>query len=511
MDLSRRHILKSRRTVLAGAALMVALVFASIGPASAALSTPTAIGPSNGAAVTAPPIFAWQPVAGADKYEFELSANPGFDSSVAAVTTRNTRATLKEVIANGSYYWRVRAITAAGATGPWTSTRSLEMAWTAKPSLLAPANGSTLVYPSDAFRLEWTPVDGASEYFVSVATDPALGSLIWTSPVRTSATSFTLSAPLAPGTYYWAVTPLDAEGHAGTPASTASFQWSWPSTTTTTFTDLAPAAEIVDPSFSWTAVPGAAGYEVEVELLLRLGARLARSAARRCTLGSQCGDPRPLALPDRAARQQHLLLARAGHRLERQRRRVERRRSVYQDVRERSAVTTAPSVKNLRLRDNLGDPNDGVDPSTVRLPARRPEPRCSRGTPSPARPRYQVDVTPVRGRRLQLDAFAGRALGRDHVLHLVDAARLGLEQREAVPEPGLRLGRLADDGRRAHLLRPRAAVRPRLEHLRPDGVRRLDVPSGEQHACLHLGRSGGRGPARRARSPRPTTSSRRPA
>ena len=296
MDRFRLHTSKTRHTVLAGVALVVALTFASIGPAGASLATPTAIGPGNGAAVTAPPIFAWQPVTGADKYEFELSANPGFDSSVAAVTTRNTRATLKEVIANGSYYWRVRAITAAGATGPWTSTRSLEMAWTAKPSLLSPANGSTLVYPSDAFRLEWTPIDGASEYFVSVATDPALGSLVWTSPVKTSATSFTLSAPLAPGTYYWAVTPLDAEGHAGTPATTASFQWSWPSTTTTTFTDLAPAPEIVDPSFSWATVPGAAGYEVEVNSS-STGPPAPRSAARRCISGATrsrwaAGSPR---------------------------------------------------------------------------------------------------------------------------------------------------------------------------------------------------------------------------
>ena len=402
MDLSRRHILKSRRTVLAGAALMVALVFASIGPASAALSTPTPIGPSDGAAVTAPPIFAWQPVAGADKYEFELSANPGFDSSVAAMTTRNTRATLLEVVANGNYYWRVRAITAAGATGPWTPTRELEMAWTAKPSLLSPANGSTLVYPSDAFRLEWTPIDGASEYFVSVATDPALGSLIWTSPVRTSATSFTLSEPLAPGTYYWGVTPLDAEGHAGTPASTASFQWSWPSTTTTTFTDLAPAPEIVDPSFSWAAVPGAAGYEVEVNSSsdwapgskvccspLHLGSNtvtLGRSLSPIVQLDNNTYYWRVRAIDSNGN---------AG---------VWNTGSPFTQTFANVPPTTAPSVKNLRLRDNLGDPNDGVDPATVGYPLVDGTPVLS-VEPGARRVLLPGRRNAVRGRRLQLDAF----------------------------------------------------------------------------------------------------------
>jgi hypothetical protein len=114
--------------------------------------------------------------------------------------------------------------------------------------------------------LAWNPVPGAAKYSVSVATDPALGSLIGNGvPVVTQARTFTLSKPLAPSqTYYWGVTPLDTAGNPGTPSEVWSFTWEWPSTTTPTVTDVASAPELQDYEFSWTPVPAAAGYELEV-------------------------------------------------------------------------------------------------------------------------------------------------------------------------------------------------------------------------------------------------------
>jgi hypothetical protein len=255
-----------RRTSIAGIfAATLALAAITVGPAGAGLAAPAPAAPANGAVVDAVPPFAWTAVAGADRYEIEVSADPGFNSDVANVTTRNLRATLSKVIPNGEYWWHVRAITAAGGLGPWSAPQSFEMAWTAKPSLLAPGNGATLEYPDDPFRLRWSVVPGAAEYLVKLATDPALASLVWSSgPVKTSATSFTTSAPLAPGTYYWAITPLNSEGHAGTQSTIASFVWQWPSATTPTLTDMADEPELFDPLFSWTRVEGAAGYEVEV-------------------------------------------------------------------------------------------------------------------------------------------------------------------------------------------------------------------------------------------------------
>jgi hypothetical protein len=382
----------SRRTVLLGAFAALALGLASIGPASAGLAVPAVIGPADGASRADLPVFAWEAVSGADKYEFELAANPGFDSSMAFISTRNTRATLKTAISNGTYYWHVRAVTASGGTGPWTPTRSFDMAWTAKPSLLSPAGGASLAYPTDTFRLAWSPVDRAAEYLVRVATDPALGSLIWTTgPVKTSATSFTLSAPLAPGTYYWSITPLDAEGHAGTPSNVASFQWSWPSDTATHFADLAPAAEIVDPSLTWSAVPGAAGYEVEINSsadwapgskvccnALRTGGNvttLARSLSPIVQLDNNTYYWRVRAIDpsDNAG--------------------VWNVGPPFTQTFANVPPTEAPSVKNLRMRDNTGDAFKDVERGNIDFPVGLATPIVT-WDPVPGASSYDVDVTP---------------------------------------------------------------------------------------------------------------------
>ena len=312
-----------------------------------------------------------------------------------------------------------------------------------------------------------------------------------------------------PGTYYWSITPLDAEGHAGTPAPVSSFHWTWPSTTTPSFTDLAPAPEIVDPSFSWTAVPGAAGYEVEVNSSSDWapGSKVCCSplhiGSNTTTLGLSLS---PVVQLDNNTYYWRVRALDANDNAG-----VWNIGPSFTQTFANVPPTTAPSVKNLRLRDNLADPwrrrgsRDGRISAHDGDAGARLESRARRVHVPGGR-------DPVPGRRVQLDAPEQRALGRDHLVHDVDATRLGLEQREAVPEPRGRLGRLAGDGRRPHVLRPRPALGSRVHHVRADLVRRLDVPPAEQRGRLHLERSvRGRDLhavlARRAR----TTWSRRPA
>src|SRR5207245_2281101 len=80
----------------------------------------------------------------------------------------------------------------------------------------------------------------------------------------TQGTVFTPSTPLPAGEYFWAVTPLDAEEHRGATSDIASFKYEWPSTTTTSVSDLSPEPGAFSPLFSWAPIPGAARYEVEV-------------------------------------------------------------------------------------------------------------------------------------------------------------------------------------------------------------------------------------------------------
>jgi hypothetical protein len=265
-----RTALRRRLGVLA--LLAAASLFVG-GTAQGVPKTPVLTGPSAGVSVGELPAFAWNAVAGAEEYEFEIAADSGFNSPVLGggkddFRTKNLRATLQQTVPNGTYWWRVRAIGRNGGASAWSRGRSFTKRWGTSTVLQSPDSGATIVYPSTPLQLSWAPVAGARTYLVSIASDPGLGSLVTVNgsgkPVETSATTLTPAAALAPGTYYWGVTPVDAEGNRGAPSPSRSFVWAWPSTTTLHLEDLNPAPEAFDPRFSWDAVPGAARYEVEI-------------------------------------------------------------------------------------------------------------------------------------------------------------------------------------------------------------------------------------------------------
>ena len=64
------------------AAAFAAIAFLTAGPARGAVTRPTQTAPAAGAVVQFLPSFAWTPVAGADKYEFQISADVGMNSPV---------------------------------------------------------------------------------------------------------------------------------------------------------------------------------------------------------------------------------------------------------------------------------------------------------------------------------------------------------------------------------------------------------------------------------------------
>jgi hypothetical protein len=195
------------------AAAFAAIAFLTAGPARGAVTRPTQTAPAAGAVVQFVPSFAWTAVAGADKYQFQLSADAGMNSPVLGdgkdnFFTRNTRATLKQTFPNGTYYWRVRATTAAGAISNWTEPRSFKKLWNLQPALQSPSSGDALSYPANPVVLTWSGVAGAAHYLVSAASDPSLGSLVFRyanqddpkGPPNVAATSAAITSAPAPTT-----------------------------------------------------------------------------------------------------------------------------------------------------------------------------------------------------------------------------------------------------------------------------------------------------------------------
>jgi hypothetical protein len=89
---------------------------------------------------------------------------------------------------------------------------------------------------------------------------------VTSNPLETTGTSIAPAVALHKGTYYWGVVPIDAEGNKGTPSATYSFAWQWPFSAPKhpVVTNLSKAEGTYIPQFSWSAVAGAATYEVEI-------------------------------------------------------------------------------------------------------------------------------------------------------------------------------------------------------------------------------------------------------
>jgi hypothetical protein len=259
--------------IACAAAVTAAARAASAAPqaAAAAVSTPRLIAPAAGTSVQSVPFFSWSRVSKASLYDFQFAADSGFHSIIKSVQTRNTFASVDKAQADGTYYWRVRGIDANNHAGKWAKTRTLVKRWTETPQLFSPANGATVVYPGTPLVLRWGAVSHAYHYLVRVATDPQLANtaLSVKGPVETAATALAMPL-LAPGTYYWSVTPIDNEKHPGTPSALGSFAWSWPSSVGIhSVVDLMPQPgaqgdQVFQPELSWDPVAGAARYELEI-------------------------------------------------------------------------------------------------------------------------------------------------------------------------------------------------------------------------------------------------------
>jgi hypothetical protein len=238
--------------------------------AARAPAAPRPISPADNAAVDSVPPFSWRRVTRAAQYEFQVSADPGFRSTLASFATRNTSATIEETIFDGTYYWRARAVNEAGTAGKWSRTRSVRKRWPGEPALISPDPDAQISYPSVPLVLRWAPTPHAAKYEVAISSAPSLAGNIVSEggrPIEIRGTSLAFPGALTPGRYYWAVTPLDAGGLKGRRSEIRTFVWSWPSGTATRLSDLwgdPDAATFVDPQFEWDPIPGAAKYDVEV-------------------------------------------------------------------------------------------------------------------------------------------------------------------------------------------------------------------------------------------------------
>jgi large repetitive protein len=165
-------------------------------------------------------ILDWDPIRGAKQYEIWVSQDSTFSNTpVDRRVVSGTRYSPKVTYANAGYFWKVRAINAAGEPQPWPASGSpFSRNWPSAPTLVYPPNSFDTTAADLYFQ--WTPVQHATRYELLVGTDANFTPNTF-STCLTAQTTFTIGyrddscKPGGPlrlnqgSIYYWKVRAID--------------------------------------------------------------------------------------------------------------------------------------------------------------------------------------------------------------------------------------------------------------------------------------------------------------
>ncbi len=230
-------------------------------------AAPVLTSPADGATgLSLTPTLAWTNVADAATYDVEVSTDAGFGSTV--FSTAGTAAT--QTIASGldfstDYFWRVRAVNAAGSSA-FSAARSFttrQAVVPPAPELTVPANG--IQNAPLVVDFSWGASSDATAYEIQVATDGAFTTVVEVAAGLT-ATSYSATLPDHLTQYFWRV-QASGPGGVGPWSSVFSFMTIAPDPPTAPpLTSPADGATGVDlsPTLSWAFLGSNVTYEVQV-------------------------------------------------------------------------------------------------------------------------------------------------------------------------------------------------------------------------------------------------------
>lgn len=209
--------------------------------------------------------FSWTPVLGAARYRFQIATTPfGFDPPFLSVETLSTTYQPIGRITNGLYYWRVVPLDSADQLGTPSAVQSFNAAYGQQFRNLVP----TLINPQDESQptftpaFHWTAVQGAEYYRLEYTSDETCDFSVGIG-LETRQTSYTPSETFPNDIRYCWRVRVESGNAVGDWSLIWHFIKKWdlkPNLLTpTNFYQTA-----LYPLFSWTPVPGAASYLIQI-------------------------------------------------------------------------------------------------------------------------------------------------------------------------------------------------------------------------------------------------------
>ncbi len=228
--------------------------------------TPTAPGDLSYMAPNTAWTYTWSAVSGASEYELSESTNGGVTWTPRTVVTNSAASPgggLPGTYTTAApFYWKLRAKIGSRYTG-YSAVRRLYTQTPAAPGLLLPVD---LSYVAEDIGIvyRWASVPGATGYVLEWSTDDFATFTAVSSGTNSATVTLTSSYP-ADAPAKWRV-KANLGGGFSTAYSAVRRVYTAPASapTPTAPIDLAYVAH--DPfSYTWTAVPGATGYQLEID------------------------------------------------------------------------------------------------------------------------------------------------------------------------------------------------------------------------------------------------------
>jgi len=228
--------------------------------------------PANGAATSDnTPSLDWSDVTDASgiSYSLQVASDSGFNSLVVDAGGLSSSAYTTAVLADGTYYWRVRGVDGAGNSSSWTSAWNFTVDTAAPgiPQLLSPASGTRT--KDQTPDLDWSDVSDLT--VVSYSLQYSTSATFVSNVVNVSgltASAYTPTTNLAQGTYYWRVKAIDRAGNDSGWSSAWNFiiDTTAPAAPTLVSPTSGATINIATPSLGWLVVtdPSGVSYRVQV-------------------------------------------------------------------------------------------------------------------------------------------------------------------------------------------------------------------------------------------------------
>ncbi|MEQ9091710.1 MAG: T9SS type A sorting domain-containing protein [Balneola sp.] len=175
-------------------------------------SVPEPLSPENNSeSVSVTPEFIWSNVQGAVKYQFQLSDDVQFNTTlVSDIQSDSTTGISFDLNFETTYFWRVRGIGAASDSSDWSPV----MTFTTTPDI---PNVPALISPADgASDLEimiefvWSNVGSAEDYTIQISESDVFSSVLYDSTL--SDTSILIDEFEYERTYFWRVKASNTAG-----------------------------------------------------------------------------------------------------------------------------------------------------------------------------------------------------------------------------------------------------------------------------------------------------------